>query len=381
MAGAVGIVGVHQEPYGENYSGSTLEELAFRATRRLLDEVGVEPEKLSNVVTASSDVTDGRAISNMVMAGPTASYYKDSINLSSASEHAFLLAAMQIMSGVHDLALVISWSKVSESPMHDVERVSSEPYFTRSIGISARASYALQASAYQQAYAPDRNLISQVVVKNRQNALDNPLAHLREAPTPEQIRESLPLYWPLTSFDLPPNSDGACALLLASEGRARSFDGPTAWVKGMGWATGGYWMGERDLKRLSSLETAAKKAYQMAGIEDPLEQLDLAELQEMSSYNEVLQYEALGFADHGTGEKLLDEGVTLRDGQLPVNRSGGTLSSNPAFASGLVQIAEAALQVTGRAGERQVQGAKTALATAQQGFASQGASVVCLEGE
>ncbi len=381
MSGAVGIVGVHQEPYGGDYSETTLEEMIFRATWRLLKETGVEREELSNIVTASSDVTDGRAISNMVMAGPTGSYNKDSINLSSASEHAFLLAAMQIMSGLRDLALVVSWSKVSESPMDEVERISSEPYFTRPIGVNAMTSYALQASAYQQAYNPDRDLISQVIIKNRQNALDNPLAHLREALTLEQINESPPLCWPLTGYDLPPYSDGVCVLLVASEERAKAFDGPVAWIRGMSWATGGYWMGERNLKRLSSLETAANKAYAMAGIEDPLEQLDLAELHEVSSYNEIMQYEALGFADHGAGEKLVGEGVTQREGKLPVNRSGGTLSSNPAFASGLVQVAEAALQVTGRAGERQVWGAKTALATAQQGFATQGATVVCLEGE
>lgn len=381
MAGAVGIVGVHQEPYGEDYSSVTLEELVFRATRRLLEGVGVGVGDLSNVVTASSDVTDGRAISNMVMAGPTGSYNKDSINLSSASEHSFLLAAMQIMSGLRDLALVVSWSKASESPMDEVERISSEPYFTRPIGVNTHVSYALQASAYQHAYGPDRGLISQVVVKNRRNALDNPLAHLREAVTLDEIVESPPLFWPLTAHELPPYSDGACLLLLASEERARTFDGPVAWLRGMGWTTGGYWMGERDLTRLSSVETAAKKAYDMAGISDPLEQFDVAELHEASSYNEVMQYEALGFADYGEGERLLGEGTTSGEGKLPVNRSGGALSSNPAFASGLVQVAEAALQVTGQAGERQVPGAQMALATAQQGFATQGASVVCLGGE
>lgn len=381
MSGKVGIVGVHQEPYGGDYSEATLEEMIFRATRRLLEETGVERDELSNIVTASSDVTDGRAISNMVTAGATGSYFKDSINLSSASEHAFLLAAMQIMSGAHDLTMAVSWSKTSESPMDEVQRLSSEPYFTRPMGINAATSSALQASAYQQAYGPNRDLVSRVVVKNRQNALDNPLAHLREAPTLEQVNGSAPLSWPLTEYDLPPYSDGVCVLLLASEERARAFDGPVAWVRGMGWATGGYWMGERDLTKLPSMETAANKAYAMAGIDDPLEQFDVAELHESSSYNEIMQYEALGLAGYGAGESLIQEGATLPEGKLPVNRSGGTLSSNPAFASGLVQVAEAALQVMGHAGERQVRGARRALATAQQGSATQGASVVCLEGE
>jgi acetyl-CoA C-acetyltransferase len=381
VQGLAGVVGVYQTPYKAAYSEESLEGLIFRATSQLLDDVGVDVQDLSNVVTASSDVTDGRAISNMVTAGSTASYFKDSINLSSASEHAFLLATLQIMSGIQDLTLVVSWSKASESPMEEVDRVGSEPYFTRPLGVNPHVGYALQASAYQHAYGPDRDLVSQVVVKNRRNALDNPLAHLREAPTVEQIREAAPLYWPMTAYEIPPYSDGVCAILLSSEERARSFDGLVAWVRGMGWATDSYWMGGRDLTRLSSLEDAAQKAYEMAGIDNPIEQLDLAELHETSSYNEIMQYEALGFAERGRGGELLEGGVTLPDSELPVNRSGGTLSSNPAFASGLVQVAEAALQVTGRADTRQVRGAKMALATAQQGLASQGATVVCLEGE
>lgn len=381
MGEAVGIVGIYQTPYREAYDDAPLEELIFRATSELLREVGVDVQDLTNVVTGSSDVTDGRAISHMVTAGSVGSYFKNSINLSSGSEHAFLLAAMQIMSGIQDLTLVVSWSKASESPMEEVDRVGSEPYFTRPLGINPQVSYALQASAYQQAYEPDRDLLSQVVIKNRHNAADNPLAHLKEAPTAEQIRDATPLLWPMTSHEIPPYSDGVCALLLASEERAKSFDGPVAWVKGMGWSTEGYWMGGRDLTVLSSVEAAAQKAYKMAGIDEPIEQLDLAELHETSSYNEIMQYEALGFAERGRGGELLERGVTLPDGELPVNRSGGTLSSNPVFASGLVKVAEAALQVTEQADARQVQGAKTAVATAQQGFASQGASVICLEGE
>jgi acetyl-CoA C-acetyltransferase len=379
MGNSVGVVGVYQTPYKEAYSETTLEELIFRATGHLLEEAGVSLGDLSNIVTASSDATDGRAISNMLTSGPAGSYLKNSMNLSSASEHAFLLATMQIMSGVQDLTLVISWSKPSESPMDAVERVNSEPYFTRPLGLNMNISYALQAAAYQHAYEPDKDSISQVVIKNRQNGLENPLAHVHETPTVDQIREAAPLYWPLTEYEVPPYSDGVCALLLSSEERAESFDSPVAWVKGLGWATDSYWMGGRDLTKLSSLETAAKKAYERAGIEEPLEQLDLAELHETSSYNEVMQYEALGFADYGEGEKLLDEEVTFREGKLPVNLSGGALCSNPPFASGLIRFAEAALQVTDRADARQVQGAKMALATAQQGFASQGATVACLE--
>jgi acetyl-CoA C-acetyltransferase len=119
----------------------------------------------------------------------------------------------------------------------------------------------------------------------------------------------------------------------------------------------------RRMVTMRTLRDAAHEAYAMAGISDPLSQLDVAEIYEPVSYAELAWYEALGFCPDGEAGRLIDEGVTEMDGALPVNPSGGVLSANPVGASGVIRVAEAAMQVMGRAGAHQVADVRTALAT------------------
>jgi len=381
MSQRVAVVGVEQTPYRQRYDTVMLEELIFRTIRSFLDRNGLSMNDIDNVVIASSDMTDGRAISSMVTGGSAGSVNRDMLNLSSSAEHAFLLAAMQIMSGQYGLTLVASWSKTSESPMSEVDRLACEPYFTRRFGLNTATAAALEAASYMARYRPERDSILKIAVKNRENALSNPLAHLRERVGLEQLKASPVASWPLKEAELPPLSDGVCVMLLASEEQAKRFAGPMAWIRGMGWATDTFWIGERNLGTIRSLEIAAGQAYKHAGITRPLEQIDFAELQETSTFNEALQYEALGFCEAGGSARLIEEGVVWKDGKLPVNMSGGTLSANPTFCSGLVRIAETALQVMGQAGERQLPKADVGLATCVSGFASQSGTVVILSGE
>jgi acetyl-CoA acetyltransferase len=133
---------------------------------------------------------------------------------------------------------------------------------------------------------------------------------------------------------------------------------------------------------MPSLAAAAQQAYQMAGITRPLEELDLAEVHEATSFHELMAYEALGFAEAGQGGKLVDEGATEMGGRLPVNPSGGALSTHLFGATGLVRVAEAALQLRHEAHGRQVAGAGLALAhglSAPAGAAAPTNCVVVLE--
>lgn len=378
MSQRVAVVGVQQTPYKQHYDTIMLEELIFTTIRAFLDRNGLAMEEIDNVVIASSDMTDGRAISSMVTGGPAGSVNRDLLNLSSSAEHAFLLGAMQIMSGQYDLTLVASWSKTSESPMSAVDRLACEPYFTRGVGLNTTLGAALEAAAYMAKHRPNRESIMKIAVKNRGNALHNPLAHLREQVELGVLQASPDVSWPLKEAELPPLSDGVCLMLLASEKAAQRFPGPKAWIKGMGWATDTFWIGDRDLTSIRSLEIASAQAYKQAGITDPLEQIDFAELQESSTFNEAIQYESLGFCAAGQSGRLVEEGVVWRDGKLPVNVSGGTLSANPAFCSGFIRIAETALQVMEQAEERQLAKADVGLATSVSGFASQSGTVVIL---
>jgi len=123
------------------------------------------------------------------------------------------------------------------------------------------------------------------------------------------------------------------------------------------------------LAEMRSLIAAADKGYRQAGVDDPLRDLDVAEIYEPATYAELAMYECLSLCEKGGGGRLIDEGVTEMGGQLPVNPSGGVLSANPVGATALIRVGEAALQVMDEAGERQVDGARRALATGYGGNA------------
>jgi acetyl-CoA C-acetyltransferase len=152
------------------------------------------------------------------------------------------------------------------------------------------------------------------------------------------------------------------------------------WLKGYGCSIDHFYPGDRNLLN-GQLKTAATAAYRMAGITDPKKEIDVAEICEPYSFQELLWSEGLGLCGDGEGGKLIDSGVTKRDGALPINPSGGVLAMNPYVSRGMYRIVEAALQIRGQAGEHQIdKKVKTALAHGTQGFAGQCHSVVILEG-
>ncbi|MGQ9655610.1 MAG: thiolase C-terminal domain-containing protein, partial [Thermodesulfobacteriota bacterium] len=140
-----------------------------------------------------------------------------------------------------------------------------------------------------------------------------------------------------------------------------------------------YYLGERDLTDPVALVKSAKKAYEMAGIADPRREIDVVELSEYYSYQELLWSEGLGLCERGQGGRLLDSGSTQIQGPIPVNPSGGVLAGNPFTVAGLVRVAEAYLQLKGQAGEHQVEGAKTALAHGTTGPCGQQHCVMILK--
>ena len=185
---------------------------------------------------------------------------------------------------------------------------------------------------------------------------------------------------PLRLLDMCPSSDGACAVVVAADRIAQKMTPRPAWFAATATAHDQQFMGDAP-KRLAeqrSLIAASRRAYDKAGVTEPRRDLDVAEIYEPATYAELAMYENLGFCDRGDGGKLIDEGVTQMDGELPVNPSGGVLSTNPVGATALIRVAEAALQIMDEAGEHQIPDVETALATGYGGNAW--SEVVILKG-
>jgi acetyl-CoA C-acetyltransferase len=177
------------------------------------------------------------------------------------------------------------------------------------------------------------------------------------------------LWDPLRFLESCPSSDGACAVVLTDEAGGRRAAKPAAWVEATAVKSElGVFPGRNPVRPQAGVE-CAHDVYRQAGIGVPRQEIDVAELYVPFSWYEPMWLEGHDIAGPGEGWKMVESGDTELTGSFPVNPSGGVLSSNPIGASGMLRFAEAANQVRGLAGERQVDGARTALAQAYGGGA------------
>jgi acetyl-CoA C-acetyltransferase len=286
---------------------------------------------------------------------------------------------MQILSGHHDVVLVVSHCQESQTEARLIENFGIDHIYHRQLGLDFLSGAAMQANRYMHKYGISRQQCAQVVVKNRSNAKRNPFAQSPADLSIKDVISSPMLAYPVTVLDTKPVSDGACALLLATEDKAKKLTDKPVWIKGIANCYDTHYPGDRDLADCASLVSAAKKAYFMAGITNPFREIDVAEISENFSYQELLWMEGLGFCQQGEGGQLIDSRATEIGGELPVNPSGGLLSGVPITVAGLSRVAEAARQLRGEAGEHQIPEARVALAHGTAGLCGQVHCVVVLE--
>ncbi|MBD3214505.1 MAG: thiolase family protein [Candidatus Lokiarchaeota archaeon] len=381
MDGNVAICGVSQSKYEDEKIDLTISELVFEVVKELHDQLGITNEDVGCVISSSNDFNDGRTIANMAIQDAVGSVRKAESRVSGDGAFAYVYGAMRILSGEYDTVLVVSHTKCSEGDQYLINNSIFDPFFQRHLGLDQISAAGLMANMYMTKYQISEDQAAKVVVKNRKNALSNPYAHLQHAVSIEDVLNSPMLAYPLKELDFPPFSDGAVAMLLASEEKAKELTDTPVWLKGYASCTDAYYLGHRRMSDLVALEGAANQAYKMAGITDPVKELDVAEIYDAFSAQELMTYEALGFCKKGQGGNFIDSGETEMNGSIPVNPSGGVLSSNPTMANGLIRVAEIALQLMGKAEERQIPDATLGLANGMNGICSQGNCVLIFGGE
>jgi len=377
----VAIVGVAQTKYEEDKIDQTYSELVFEVVKKLHNELGISNDDVGCVITSSNDFNDGRTIANMAIQDAVGSVRKAESRVSGDGAFAFMYGAMRILSESYDTVMVVSHCKCSEVNQYLVNNTIFDPYYQRHLGLDQISSAGLMANMYMNKYNVSEEQAAMVVVKNRKNALNNPYAHLQKEVTIKEVLNSQMMAHPLKELDFPPFSDGAVAMLLAKEEIAKKMTENPVWFKGYGNCTDAYYLGNRNMTDLIGLKLASKEAYRMAGVNSPVDNLDVCEVSESFSVHELMIYEALGLCDKGEGGKFIESGETEMNGSIPVNPSGGVLYSNPTMTNGLIRIAEIALQLQGKADKRQISNASTGLAYGMNGICSQGNCVLIFEGE
>jgi len=364
-----GVIGVAVMPSvsGERQS---LEELQFEATQRALRDAGLTIDDIDGIVVGGNDQYDGRAITVMMASGPVGGVDRDILSTPSAGEHAFVMGALRVASGLYRTQLVLAWSPTEASSLPEVQRLAADPYFTRRLPLDEMAAHAMQANVLLSEMPGLHELARKIVDKNRGNGA---------AAYPGGTKDGGGFArWPLTAEMTSAPATGIVALVLASEAFAQEHGKQAAWIAGMGWATEPGFLGDRDLRRVPALEAAAEQAYGEAAITDPMADFDLAEVADATPYQELLAYEGLKLASRQAWRERVNDGTFGPGGKLPVNLSGGAIANNPVYCTGLMRIAEVARQVLGRAGAHQKQGVATGLAHAASGDAMQYNTVVVL---
>jgi acetyl-CoA C-acetyltransferase len=346
----------------------SLEEIIYDTAQMALADAGLTIDDIDGICVASNDQFDGRAISVMMASGSVGGVDRDILSTPSAGEHAFILGALRVATGQFRTQLIVSWSPTEVSSMPEAQRLGTDPYFHRALPLDELSAHALQASALEHALPGARRAAEAVAAKNR--------AHGGARPDEGTSR------WPLTPSMTSQPVTGAVALVLASpDFIAERGLKKIAWLQGMGWATEAGFLGDRDLSTAPALEAAARQAYAMAGVTDPAHAFGVAEITDATPYSELLAYEALGLCRRDEWESRTADGSFRVGGRLPVNPSGGVLTWNPVFCTGMIRIAEVAQQVRGRAGAHQVAGVKRGLAHAGSGFAMQYQSAIVFGSE
>ena len=371
MAERVGIVAVAQTRYSANRDDVNEEEMAYEAIKQVLEETGLTLSDVDSAVTCSQDFWDGRTISSMNIQHVVGAHLGHEDNVSADGINSVYAAMGQLLSGHQSIVLVEAHTKESQGDKSLIENAAFDAIIMRQLGLDFTSAAALQARRYMYKYGITAEQCAKAVVRNRRNAKNNPFAQEPLELTVDDVLGSRMLVSPIRLLDAKPVSDGACAMIMTTEQKARKLARKPVWILGASNCYETHYLGDRDLADCEALEKAAAKAYRMAGIDDPLKQIDVAEISTEYSYQEPLWLEGLGFCGRGGGGKMVESATVRMGGKLPLNPSGGVLPGNPNGVAGIARVVEAVLQLRGEAGDRQVEGARVALAHGYTGICGQ----------
>ncbi|MFC4069154.1 thiolase domain-containing protein [Actinoplanes subglobosus] len=364
------VLGTGQTHHRTRRTDVSMAGLCREAIDRALADAGVGWDEIDAVVLGKApDLFEGVMMPELFLASSLGAAGKPLLRVHTAGSvggATAIVATSLVRAGAHRRVLAVAFEKQSES--NAMWALSIQPPFSAPITAGAGGYFAPHIRSYIRRAGAPGHIGALVAVKDRRNGALNPYAHLRQPEiTLDSVQASTMLWDPIRYDETCPSSDGACAIVIGDEAAASASDRQVAWIRATSMQTEPTFYSGKDHVNPRAGATAAAALWAAAGIKDPLEEVDVAELYVPFSWFEPMWLENVGFVGQGQGWKLVESGETALGGALPINPSGGVLCSNPIGASGLLRFAEAAMQVMGRAGEHQVAGASTALGHAYGG--------------
>lgn len=352
----VSIAGVGMIPFGK-YPDRLVEELGRDAVIDAFHDCSATRDDVQETFVGSVFAGGGIGQRIAKLTGMSGMPITNIENACASGSTALRNGWLAVASGQVDVALVVGVDKLSGS---------SGPLIVTggdrdaAAGLTMPALYAMRAQAYMQKYGVGIAEIAGVVVKNRANASMNSHSYFRQPVDLDAVLNSAMVAEPLTLYQCCPKVDGASAVILVAGERAKKFTDSPVRIVASQLCSGSFRPGYRDFASPEISVRAAREAYELAGLGP--EDIDVAEIHDAFSISELLYYEALQFCPEGEATKFLRDGSSSLGGALPVNTSGGLIAKgHPPGATGLAQVHEVVTQLRGRAGDRQVKGARTGL--------------------
>ncbi|MGQ3414169.1 thiolase C-terminal domain-containing protein [Natrinema sp. LN54] len=356
----VAIIGASMTQFGQR-EGEWIQDLLAEAGIECLEDADVEADDVehlyvSNMASGEFEGQTGvpNALAHDLDAMPA---YTQRVDQTSSSGGAGIYAAWQsVASGASDMTLLVGGEKMTHKTTGEATDVIASLTHPAEYkhGVTLPSFAGLTARHYLERFDAPRESLGKVAVKNHKNGVDNPHAQFQKEVDLETVLESPIVADPLRLYDFCPITDGSAALMLCPESVAEEYADEYAVISGIDGATDTHVVHEReDPTVMGGVVESGRGAYEMSNTKP--EDIDVAELHDMFTILEFLQMEGLGFAEQGEAWKLVEEGYTERDGELPINTSGGLKSKgHPLGASGVAQGVEIYEQLVGEAGPRQV---------------------------
>ena len=370
------VLGAGSTKYGK--LDDSISDITLQASVGAIESAGIESKDIkAGYISNVFGVADKQVHLGPVVMSNLGISDRPSLSIESAcgsGSVSFREAYANVAAGFYDVALVTGVEKVTHTGTEWTTTYfsyCSDFFYEGQAGASFPGLFASMARAYIHEFNATEEDFAQVAVKNHDNGLLNPKAHLRKKITVDDVMSSAVVASPLKLYDCCPFSDGASAVILCSEKFAKDHGGDYIEVLGSG--RGGSpaaLQGREHLTTIPSTKIAAEAAYKMAGITP--KDVDFAEVHDCFTIAEIVDSEDLGFFEKGKGVQAVREGKTKLNSEISINPSGGLKSKgHPIGATGVGQVVEVFDQLTGKAGERTVKNAKIGLT---QNFGATGAS-------
>ncbi len=367
----VAIIGIGIEGFRSEIKELSYKELMYLAAVKAYEDANItDPrEEIDAFVTCAEDYHEGTAIFDEYTPDQLGSVLKPMHTISGDGIQGLAAAYMQIASGLFDTVVVEAHSKASDILTHGlIMNFAFDPHYTRPFKVTPHYVAALEKRMYQEVTGTPDEAIARISVKNHHNALSNPNAAYGMHLDLDSVLDSEMVSTPLRDLEIAKPADGAVVLVLANAKFAKREGRDPIWIRGLSWATGTPNLDTRDWTTATYAYLCAEKAYRQAKIKNPMDQIDLFEIDDTYAYKELQHLEAIGVYAPGEAGNAALLGELDPDGATPVNVSGGVLGVGNTYENnGLVRIAELVLQLRGLAGTRQLSDVETGLALSWRG--------------